>query len=1268
MKDAHDAPATLSHSPEREGFDLFLSYSNLDLSLVETVNRRLLAKGVRTFFDRTCLPYDMLWFDALEESLNLSRTVAVFIGKERLGVWQKREMILALNRQAERERAGERFPVIPVLLPGAEIENAPAFLRLNNWIDLRGMRDDPSAIDALWRAVSGSTSSRAAASSALCPYRALRVFREEDAPLFFGRETVAEVLLNKLRGGRRLLVVVGPSGSGKSSVVQAGLLPLLRRERPPSATWDAVTFTPGKRPFHNLAATLVALWETAPGEVEYLREAEALGTNLAAGRIDLKAAVELTLKKSPGTERLLVIVDQAEELFTLVGEADRRSFVKSLLEVSTLAPATVVLTLRADFYGQAIGLSRELSDLIQVGIVNLGPMTRDELRRAVEHPARKVGLDFEPGLVNRILDHVEGQPGNLPLLEFALTELWERREGDLLTNRQYEQIGTVEGAIGQRAEHQLELLTPAQKELALSVLTRLVRVSAANEEGTDTRQRVKLDELEQKSLVVVRAFVDARLLVTSWDEASGGVTVEVAHEALIRKWERLQKLLNSDRTFLLWRQRLGLRVGEWLRAGRDKGSLLQSGPALQEAVRYAKERDRNLNDLERRFIEESRSAAKVQRHWAKVAAAVLGAFLLGAGAWQVWIRSDRYQLTYILRQSREQRLFSSSEHLTVHKWIRTLALTGRLEEAFAAARELPEGGDIPTLFGSRTGILVSTADTLFRAGRRDDADKVAGEAVVAARASSHKSVKVELLLAVARMKIKLAKPDGAKSVLGEAREAARAAESAEARVKQLILVANALLKGGWAEDAQATVLEAAALRRQIQLAALGEASTIYTDDPHTETLSECAETLFKAGRTDEAREIASEAFNVARHTRNADVKPGALFTVANALLAVGLPQEAQAATREAVGAAGLIKDPDDRETVITNSVETFINLRKMDAALAIAHRMREPEQRIKTLAKISQAMLADGNAEGGKKLADEATNLLMETTSTKVLDSLDDFSGTPLMLAEVGRAGGTESAAEWIISSANKYADARVRYAYLRVNMNALLAAGRLGEVERVASVTLDALLRLPEDDAGFSNINNYSEFYDVFMKLRREDEARRVAGAALGLVHRLATSSPSRASYLGVVAGMYVRLHENDEAARLAQESHSLLGHSKTNADLFVLTSVASVLAKAGQRNAAKALLDEALAASNEFPRDDERCAGFANVAKVEAQLQTLYAARQTADLCNLSDRKLQAYTSILLEYSRVREPGLTRMLEDAELGSRERDEGDYWKDYGSD
>ena len=426
-------------------------------------------------------------------------------------------MWFAMDRQVHEEREGRRFPVIPVLLPEAT-DLTPGFLFLNTWIDLRHDVTSPEGLDTFVCAVRGQQVVSPSAGSVLfCPYRALQAFREEDRAFFFGRATFAEDLLAKVLT-QNVTVVVGPSGSGKSSVVQAGLVPLLRSQRPPAKTWDVVSLTPGTHPFARLAATLMPFLEPTLSETDWQLEAEKLGAGWSTGTLRLGATIDRVLQKAHGTDQLLVIVDQFEELFTTTPSAAREPFVRLLLQALEESHLSLVLTLRADFYGHAIDVSRALSDRMQRGVINIGPMTSEELHQVITEPAQRVGLTFAVGLADRLYADVSHEPGNLPLLEFALTELWARRTNGQLTHTAYEASGQVAGAIAQRAEQECQrFLAQGQEPLVRHLFTRLVRVARPNEGCGDTRVRVNLRDLPDAVHPIVQTLTDARLLVTGRD-------------------------------------------------------------------------------------------------------------------------------------------------------------------------------------------------------------------------------------------------------------------------------------------------------------------------------------------------------------------------------------------------------------------------------------------------------------------------------------------------------------------------------------------------------------------------------------------------------------------------------------------------------------------------------------------------------------------------------------------------------------------------------
>jgi len=595
-------------------YDVFLSYNSRDGAFVEALAQRLRAAGLTPFLNRWYMTPGRLWPQELEQSLGRSQACAVLLGPYGLGAWQMREMYAALDRQT-REPA---FSVIPVLLPNWS-GVVPTFLNLNTWVDLRQGVDDQAALYRLRQAIRGEPPGPEVAemvAAIVCPYRGLSAFQEADAAFFFGREACTARLVEAV-GRTPFVAVVGASGSGKSSLVRAGLLPALRQNRlPGSSTWEFALFSPWQSPLSQLAAPLVTLLEPEMSEVDRLAETRKLADYLREGRISLAEVVRRILEKQPGTGRLVLVADQFEELFTLCrDEAERQRFLDELLVVADdQNRATVLLTLRADFYGQALSY-RPLGERVDAGLVNVLPMTSAELRQAIEQPARLVGLEFEDGLVERILEDSQ-EPGALPLLEFALTELWGRRRGGWLTHTAYEDIGRVAGAIGETAEREYSRIeTQGRGELVRRVFLCLVR---PGEETEDTRQRAMLQELvarpEDEAAVheVVTTLADTRLVTTGRDEATGQPTVEVAHEALIRGWSRLREWVDQDRAFLTWRQRLKAAQGEWERLRQDEGALLH-GALLGEAEHWLAERGDYLNPPERAFIQASVAAREQEQ-------------------------------------------------------------------------------------------------------------------------------------------------------------------------------------------------------------------------------------------------------------------------------------------------------------------------------------------------------------------------------------------------------------------------------------------------------------------------------------------------------------------------------------------------------------------------------------------------------------------------------------------------------------------------------
>ena len=427
------------------------------------------------------------------------------------------------------------------------------------------------------------------------PYKGLEPFQPEDAERFFGRDELIAALLARLAEAP-FLGVVGPSGSGKSSVVRAGVIPALWAGRlPGSDRWRTLIMTPGDRPLEELAQRLALERGIAAGS---------LLDDLRARPDGLRLAVEQSLLDEPDG-RLVLVVDQFEEVFTLCRDAgERMAFATGLAEAGERA--VVIVGLRADFYGHAARLGR-FADVLGSHQELVGPMSRDELRDAIVRPAEGAGLQLEPGLADAIVDDVADEPGALPLLSHALLATFERRRGTQLTLEGYRESGGVRGAIARTADSLFEeRLDGSQQAIARRVLLRLIELG----EGTEaTRRRVAPEALvpagEPPGPVegVVRTLVDARLLT------AGDDTVEVAHEALIREWPRLRGWLDENRAGLEVHHRLTEAADEWVDLGREPAALLR-GSRLLSTKEWAEQQPGDLNALEREFLDASVEAER----------------------------------------------------------------------------------------------------------------------------------------------------------------------------------------------------------------------------------------------------------------------------------------------------------------------------------------------------------------------------------------------------------------------------------------------------------------------------------------------------------------------------------------------------------------------------------------------------------------------------------------------------------------------------------
>jgi WD40 repeat protein len=441
-----------------------------------------------------------------------------------------------------------------------------------------------------------------------CPYPGLAYFEPNDSNLFFGRDA-AIARLTEAVGRQSLTALIGASGSGKSSVVLAGLAPHLNA----AAEWRFSHFRIGNEwghdPFLALARALVPLYVASASDTERLRNTRLLAASLKVGELTLADVFADCRSRNKG-RRILLIADQFEEAFTLVAdEAVRDRFIDVLLagfpDVPGGAPdICLITTLRADFYGLALR-HRPLADALQGRVENLGPMNRQELQAAITRPAENAKVSFEPGLVETLLDDVASKPGSLPLLQFALREMWGGLDSRRMTRAGYDRIGGVEGALAQRAQAIYDTLTAKGEDAhAVTLFRRLfTRLVTLGEGAEDTRRIVARSELGEEAWALGQRLAgeDNRLVITS-APVPGHETAEVVHEALIRNWPALIEWVNRDRAFQSWLRQLKLRVDEWRAHPEDQGTLLRGGP-LAVAEEWLGRRGDELSGEERSYIE-----------------------------------------------------------------------------------------------------------------------------------------------------------------------------------------------------------------------------------------------------------------------------------------------------------------------------------------------------------------------------------------------------------------------------------------------------------------------------------------------------------------------------------------------------------------------------------------------------------------------------------------------------------------------------------------
>jgi hypothetical protein len=454
------------------------------------------------------------------------------------------------------------------------------------------------------------------------PFPGLRAFTPKDAPIYFGRDREIEALSARVTA-LPFTAVVGASGSGKSSLVSAGLLPRLQDTRQwllptvdDSGSWRYLRCTPAERsdPLLSLAGAFAGLISENP---------EQIAQDLRQDADGVRGWIERARTTHKNCEQLLLFVDQFEEIFTITPQAARVEFA-SLIDTCAHSPwLRLVIALRADFFARCLEELPQLTGLLENGTFPLGPPGFEVLHKMVELPAARAGLEIEAMLLDDILKDAGSEGSGLPLMAYALDLLYGARKGQVLTRSAYESFGGVKGAIGRRAEDTFSQ-SSAEARAALPQVFR--RLASVGDSQRDVRRYAPRQEIERikGGCELVDALTSARLLVSSTlsdsTDSAGHAqpSVAVAHEAIFTHWKRLADQLQADREFRLWRQRLSGDADRWVQRARPRRLVntrlpeLYLGSQMDEANRY-RSYFGELTEFERQFIQASSRATRILR-------------------------------------------------------------------------------------------------------------------------------------------------------------------------------------------------------------------------------------------------------------------------------------------------------------------------------------------------------------------------------------------------------------------------------------------------------------------------------------------------------------------------------------------------------------------------------------------------------------------------------------------------------------------------------
>ncbi len=600
---------------------IFLSYRRVDQAFAGRIYDRLKERfgEDRIFKDVDNIPLGRDFRKVLANEVQACQVVVVAIGPDWLNLkdadgnrrldtprdFVRTEIELALERD---------IPVIPLLLENTAMpaeSELPDSIKNLAYRQAARVRPDPDFDHDIGRLCAAIDSAGipvplTSKFSEVCPYRGLEVFQIDDAGVYFGREDVIDLAWEKISDFSssdvtRFLAIIGASGSGKSSLAYAGILARLTQGS--TSDWPIVICRPGHNPVEELAIALRAesRTATAAGDIGELID------KLSNDQRRLHLVSRLALEGRPAEERLVLFVDQFEELFRPGDINIRKAFIGNLLHAAK-APegkTIVLITMRADFYAKA-SVYPNLANVLAKNQILVGPMSEDQIRAAIEKPAQLSGVRFESGLVDLMVQDMKTEAGALPFLQDALTQLWHRQTVGLITVADYKEIGRLEGAIENRANEFYASLSDKEQEECRRLLLRLTQPGEGTE---DTKRRVRRTDLAGTSEMenIIQKLTKARLITTESEGQSDRETayVEVSHEALIRGWSQLRKWIDADRDALRIQHQITADAAIW--QSNQDDAFLYRGARLGIAEDWLQTHADSLTETELEFVNASRA-------------------------------------------------------------------------------------------------------------------------------------------------------------------------------------------------------------------------------------------------------------------------------------------------------------------------------------------------------------------------------------------------------------------------------------------------------------------------------------------------------------------------------------------------------------------------------------------------------------------------------------------------------------------------------------